>query len=451
MATTLQLFGASGAGVPNEGTVHESGVDCPAAFRGARCPQVCQRVVLCAVFAALSLLLLCISFCSVCEARGHVDLGMLVVILVCFFASQGAGTLGWVTSVGDTIVTTMVIDTASFVRGHQASPQGPTESRAPPSNQHACADSCGGQGGHFGGTGRGQKSNLHVVSPAQTDRLTPEASEASKAMERCVWLGDACAALRLFDQMLAKGVAPGACFIDRLISSKFFKLVSDNLNAERVREDGLRLLGLIQSHGLSPSISVQNRVVVAWKSNLPVWVLAYFLKMRGTGVVISHMAYNCMLELCGKTHPELALEIYDEMEALGLKFDTVTYNSMLDVCFKLRMHDEAQLRFGQMADRALVPNKKSYLIMLKVYIARRQYCEAIAVFDQMRELFLEPNRHDYHHAIWSCISLQRIERAVELYNEMASAKLAPRNATRVLLIAACRNYGYNPRLVPHKF
>ncbi|CAK0812225.1 unnamed protein product [Prorocentrum cordatum] len=288
---------------------------------------------------------------------------------------------------------------------------------------------------------------MYIVDRARRDGVPLNASKLGRNMKACIRLGSADAALTLFDQLLEEGAAPDAHHIAKPVSDKFFKLVADNLGAERMRADGLGLLELMQAHGLAPSIDTQNRLVVAWKSKLPESVLSYFHKMKNAGVEISRIAYHSILMSHERSDPSATLLLFNEMDKLEIKPDGVAYNAVMGACCKLGMRDEAEQLFMQMADRALVPDSKSYCIMLKVYASSNQLTRAMSIWETMRDQRFEPDRYSYHHAICACVNLQRIEYAVELYKDMLQAKLPPCDGTRAYLRAACNNFGWSSRAI----
>ena len=69
-----------------------------------------------------------------------------------------------------------------------------------------------------------------------------------KVMHSYIHLGHGHAAVKMFDEMLQFGAAPKAHLIGKAVSHKFFKLVAETLDDERIQEDGIRLLDLIQKH-----------------------------------------------------------------------------------------------------------------------------------------------------------------------------------------------------------
>lgn len=252
--------------------------------------------------------------------------------------------------------------------------------------------------------------------------------------------------MRLFDQILEKGAAPDADQICKSVLDRFFNLVADNLDVERIRGDGLRLFGVIQAHGLAPSFAIQNRVIVAWRSKPPKRVCRYLLRMKSSGVPLSRLSYFALLLASERSNPELTLQICDEMQTLGFQPDRVAYNAVLGACCQLGLQDEARLLFEQMADRIGEPDGKSYSIMIRSCVSDNRFEEAVALFETMRERYPKIDSHTYHHAIHACISLQRIEYAVQLYEELVQANVPPLESTRLYLSSACKMFGVSDPL-----
>jgi len=332
------------------------------AGRAARKPAICT-VMICVAFSLLRRML-STSLCRVCYRRSQIDFILLVVFLVCFLMSHSAQAMGWIANWRILIATKTVIDKLAFDGGHQASLAPPTEERASPEKLYVCHASSEDSGDNMGNCSRIVKSGMHVIDHAQTEGVAPKASTVSQVMSACIRLGRVGTALELFDQMLEKGAAPDAHLIRKPIADKFFKLVATNLDAKRIQEDGLRLLDLVQIHGLVPSITTQNCLIIAWRSKLPESVVKYFLKMKSAGVLISRLAYQSILMVHERSDPEFALKIYDEMEMLGIQTDRVGYNAVLGACLQLGMHEDARQLFTQMAERTLAPDTKSYRVML---------------------------------------------------------------------------------------
>ncbi|CAK0821918.1 unnamed protein product [Prorocentrum cordatum] len=285
-------------------------------------------------------------------------------------------------------------------------------------------------------------SDMRILDRVQREGVVPRASHVTAAMRACVRCNSAGTAVRLFDQMLEGGAVPDVHLLCKSSASKFFKLVAESLDDKRMREEGLRLLDVIRAHGLSPSTLAQNRLIVAFRSKLPEHVLAYFVQMKESGVMLSSTAYRCIMAANERTGPEFTLKLYNEMLELGIKLDRVAYNAVLCALSQLGMLDQAQQMFLEMSSAGLAPNGKTFGIMIKVYYSSNRPKEAVAVFNAMQEQRMEPDRFAYHHAINSCIKLQRLEYALELYKGMLQAKLPPCDNTHIYLSAACKKQGW---------
>jgi len=243
--------------------------------------------------------------------------------------------------------------------------------------------------------------------------------------------------------MLDKDAVPNAHTIPKSVSNSFFNLVVRTLDDKRIREDGLRLLDLMESHGLSAATATQNRFLLAWGNLLPESMLHRFVKMRSDGKHLSIWAYRYIVVAYEWSDPSFALTIFGEMELLGYKADRAAYNAVLVACCQLGKYEEAHHWFMHMADRALEPNAKSYGTMVKVYSSNSEHEEALELFETMRRRCFRPDRFAYHHAIRSCIELQRITYAVELFEDAVKANMTLCVCTYVALISACRQLGHS--------
>jgi len=316
--------------------------------------------------------------------------------------------------------------------GRRQAGQGAQAAELPAPGKESSADDEDGQ----------RKFDMRVLDRVQKEGVVPKASDVTTAMKACVRCNSADTALKLFDQMLKGGAVPDVHLLCRSTASKFFKLVAESLDDKRMQEEGLKFLEVIRAHRVSPSTLVQNRLIVSWRSKPPGDILAYFVKMKDAGVMLSSTAYRCIMAANERTNPEFTLKLYDEMKELGIQLDRVAYNAVLCACSQHGMLEQARELFMQMTSTGLVPNGKTFGIMIKVYYSSNRPKEAVAIFDTMREQRLEPDRFAYHHAINACVKLQRIEYATELYRDMVRAKLPPCDNTHIYLSAACKKRGW---------
>jgi len=389
---------------------------------------------------------LCLAFCALTgvfvfasgsggEAKPQMDILLMVVVLAYSIGhfNANSGTVRPSAKVKKEKNAKAGIQSKSGApdSGRQAR-QGAQAAELPAPGKESSADDEDGQ----------RKFDMRVLDRVQKEGVEPKASDVTTAMKACVRCNSKDTALKLFDQMLESGAVPDVHLLCRSTASKFFKLVAESLDDKRMREDGLKFLEVIRAHRVSPSTLAQNRLLVAWRSKPPDDVLAYFVKMKDAGIMLSSTAYRCIMAANERTNPEFTLKLYDEMKELGIQLDRVAYNAVLCACSQHGMLEQARELFMQMTSTGLVPNGKTFGIMIKVYYSSNRPKEAVAIFDTMREQRLEPDRFAYHHAINACVKLQRIEYATELYRDMVRAKLPPCDNTHIYLSAACKKRGW---------
>jgi len=136
--------------------------------------------------------------------------------------------------------------------------------------------------------------DARAIEQARWEGVEPSASTYSALMFACVRSNDAAMALKLFDQVLGKGMD---CDYKpkQVHAAGFFTLVAEQLDNERLRNDGLNILLAVQAHGIEPPQILQDRLIYAWKRKLPEQVLNHFTKLREKGCRLSSAAYRCIL------------------------------------------------------------------------------------------------------------------------------------------------------------
>jgi len=381
-------------------------------------------------------LVLCVAFCALTGVFvSGMDILLMVVVLAFSIghvsANSGTARPNARAKNEKNAKVGIQIESGALDGGHQAR-QGFQAAELPVPGKESSADDEEGQ----------RKSDMRVLDRVQKEGVLPNASDVTTAMKACIRCNSADTALKLFDQMLEGAAVPDVHLLCRSTASKFFTLVAESLDEKRMREEGLKFLEVIRAHRVSPTTFAQNRLIVAWRSKPPENILAYFVKMKDAGVMLSSTAYRCIMAANERTNPEFTLKLYNEMKGVGIKLDRVAYNAVLCACSQDGMFDQARELFMQMTSTGLVPNCKTYGIMIKVCYCSNRPKEAVAIFDTMREQRLEPDRFAYHHVINACIKLQRIEYAVEVYKDMVRAKLPPCDNTHIYLSAACKKRGW---------
>jgi pentatricopeptide repeat protein len=281
-----------------------------------------------------------------------------------------------------------------------------------------------------------------ILSQAKSDGVAPNAQAYSLVMGACVRLNRIDMALEVLNQMLEKGVHYDSGSMNSSTVGKFFRLVVDNLDEQRMREIGIQLFDVIRAHGMAPTNVVQNQLICAWKSKLPDSVLRAFLKLREQGVALTPTAYRCIMAANERAKPEFTLQLYEEMVERGVKFDRVSFNAVLCACSIRGKTSKALELFESMPQHGLVPNGKTYGTLIRACTAANRAKEAVDLFDSMRSAGIEPNRFAFHDAIYCCVKAKRLSKAMRLYREMIAAGVPPCQNTCVYLSRACQKRGW---------
>lgn len=139
------------------------------------------------------------------------------------------------------------------------------------------------------------ETDAHAVGEAGPEGVEPGASAYPALVLECVKSGDAGTALRLFDQIMEAHADydhkwAHSMTIPQKAHSRFFELVAGQLDDERLRKDGLRILAAVREHGVQPPYVLQNRLIRAWESKLPEQVLYCLRTMQEDGLALSPTA-----------------------------------------------------------------------------------------------------------------------------------------------------------------
>ncbi|CAK0898561.1 unnamed protein product [Prorocentrum cordatum] len=157
-------------------------------------------------------------------------------------------------------------------------------------------------------------ADTDVLERAKSEGVAPNAQAWSLVVGACVRLENSGVALELLEQMLAQGAHHEAELRNSSTVGKFFRLVVEHLDEQRMREIGVQLLDVIQAHGLAPTAIVQNRLICAWKSKPPDEVLRALVGLRDRGVRLTPTAYRCIMFANERARPEFTLQLYEDLD-----------------------------------------------------------------------------------------------------------------------------------------
>merc|ERR1719356_848422 len=113
-----------------------------------------------------------------------------------------------------------------------------------------------------------------------------EAHAQSNLQETC-W--------QIYKTAIAKGIP---------MTSHFFKVVAESLPETRLREIAMDLFRAMQSQRIAPSHLIQNKLICAYKSKLPDFMVKHFWELRAQGHTLSSTAYRCVMAAHERNEPE---------------------------------------------------------------------------------------------------------------------------------------------------
>ncbi|CAK0789551.1 unnamed protein product, partial [Prorocentrum cordatum] len=294
-----------------------------------------------------------------------------------------------------------------------------------------------------GGPPAGDDERLGAAMRSLREDASPTVTSFAVAMDVCNKRNLAETALEIFDVMLTKGVADSQHAIDRRTAVRFFKLVVHSIGDERMRQDGLRLLDAIRAHGLSPAVGAQDHLIVAWRSKLPEHVVAYFVKMREEGIILSWTAYRCIMSAYQWSDPAFALTLYDELTERGVRPDRVHFNAALTAYCELGRMDKAMQLLKDGPSLRVEPNAQTYQIVVRACVANDKLEEALALFNEMLEAQISPYRATYHDAVFCCVKLKRYDDAVAMCNVMTPGNRRPNEEAGMFLRRICQRQDWS--------
>jgi len=310
---------------------------------------------------------------------------------------------------------------------------------------------------------------LELFDRMQEDGVSPDVCAYGDALFSCDCSGKPAKAVALFQEMKQRGLRPDAPSLGPLIDAhcrvgdfdrgwqmyeevikmgipletKFFRKMVENMDLPRLKAHGLKIFDEMLSRGLFPTMPVQNRVIVSWRSALPPFVLARFEEMKANGCLLSPTAYRCLMHEHQKSNPQRTLELYEEALQIGFKLDRVSCNAVLNACTRTDRFKEALQMFEAMEKQGLEPNDKTYGALAKACFLSEENQHALDLFAKMRRDRVEPNRFHYHDFVRCAAKLDKIDDMVEMYREMVSKKIAPCNSTFTILIKETLKHGMN--------
>ncbi|CAK0895180.1 unnamed protein product [Prorocentrum cordatum] len=237
-------------------------------------------------------------------------------------------------------------------------------------------------------------------------------------------------ALRLLDEMKAKGIPPDVITYSTLISA-----------CEKGKQTGraLELFEQMQTEGIVPDVITYNTAISACekgRQSTRAWQL--FEQMQKQGLSPNVITYNTLISACEKgKQTAQAFSLFQRMQLEGLRPDVITYNALISACEKGKRAEQALVLFERMRGEGVTPSVVTYSALISACEKGRLTNRALALWDEMKEQGLAPNVITYSALISACEKGKQVDKALEVFHEMRLRGVAPDIVTYNALISAC--------------
>jgi pentatricopeptide repeat protein len=128
--------------------------------------------------------------------------------------------------------------------------------------------------------------------------------------------------------------------------------------------------------------------------------------------------YAKMISFAGRiSQPQLALELFNEMETRGIKKTAVSYNALIHACGRNDEADKALRLFEEMKNTdTCQPTLVTYNTLISMYSRLGLTDNMKKIFEMCKEAGFSPDRHTYNALIWGFMragQLDQMESTVE--------------------------------------
>ncbi len=144
--------------------------------------------------------------------------------------------------------------------------------------------------------------------------------------------------------------------------------------------------------------------------------------------------YAKMISFAGRiSQPQLALELFNEMETRGIKKTAVSYNALIHACGRNDEADKALRLFEEMKNTdTCQPTLVTYNTLISMYSRLGLTDNMKKIFEMCKEAGFSPDRHTYNALIWGFMragQLDQMESTVkELHTSECKADVITYNA-----------------------
>ncbi|KAL4420028.1 hypothetical protein ABPG77_001278 [Micractinium sp. CCAP 211/92] len=247
---------------------------------------------------------------------------------------------------------------------------------------------------------------------------------------------DTAAALALYDEMVADGVAPDAvCY-------------NTALAAAGLGQHWDRVLSILEDMGGAgvPWDAFTCSALLSACQACGQWeqALDWFRQAQSLpGLQLNVVHYTTLMSCLQKAGQwEQSMRVFKEMEGQGIVPDVVAHNAAIAACAKGGEWEKAWAVFLAMKQAGLRPSTVSYNALISACERCGQADRALEVFASMQRQQVAPNTVTYNTIISACAKAGLYARAQALHAEMQAAGVPDDVFTLTALITACERIGH---------
>ncbi|GAB4855488.1 hypothetical protein Ancab_024107 [Ancistrocladus abbreviatus] len=172
--------------------------------------------------------------------------------------------------------------------------------------------------------------------------------------------------------------------------------------------------------GLTPDIVTYSTLIQgSYKAKKPQLALQMFTEMQASGLTPDCITHAVLMEgLCKSGQLDKAMTILEKCEKKRLPFNIIIYNILIDGLFEAGRHSSAVELFSSLPNKNLQPSIRTYTVMLKGLCKAGLPVEATELLTRMEEKGFFPNEFCYNIIIQGLLLNDDYSKALHYVNVM---------------------------------
>jgi len=212
-------------------------------------------------------------------------------------------------------------------------------------------------------------------------------------------------------------------------------------------EHVMKVLSLMEEHGVPPDVSTFNRVISACAVNkAPPQAFKAFHAMKGRGITPDLVTYSALITCCSSVKDlDGAERVWQWLrEDETLEPDTIAYNAMIAALCNAGELERGLALLEEMNAQGVSSGLLPYDSLVSLYQRQGKWealRAAVRVNEWMADKAMDPSAVTYGYLISRCERDGLWRDAVQLFEDMEVVRVKPDAVTLVTLISACGKAG----------